>query len=217
MNFKLIFCVIFFSISYIDLFAQSYSKDDILECDTLTQTGYLITIYEKKFIKEFLKNKKRKNENKSYELIYPLSGLNICFISDDSIKKHDEFLTVINNRFKYSSTSIYTLYGSLNSVDFKFLRGLDHEFLSKWPDNTNFNYYELVREKSRFCFQIYLMTAQWVRFKVRSIGTAYNFVGREARWLDKNESYYDIYILKKVIEYNATPELKNLPIKLWMM
>lgn len=199
-----------------NVFAQNYSKNTILGYDTLTQTGYLVIIHKKDLIKDLIKNVKRKKENKNYELILSLSGVDVSFISFDTIKEDEKFLTAMNNHYKNNDTSIYTLYESLNVADFKFLRGLENKFLSKWPDiNNNLNYYELAKGRSEFCFQICLITAQWVKIKVPSLQVAYDLTGRKAKHLKKDENYYEIYVLKEIVSYDPNPNLKGTPIKLW--
>jgi hypothetical protein len=214
MKMKLVFCILFFIIQT-NLSAQKYSENVILECDTLIQTGYFVTISDKKIINELIKNKKREKKGKTYELIYSLSGKNVRFIPFDSIKENDKFTTILDKRFKKNDVCIYTLYNSLNSADFKTLRGFEEKLPSKWIDSISCNYYELVKAKYNYCFQILSMTSQWIRIKVPSLEITYDLVGREANYLKKGLNYYEIYILDKIINYDMEPNLNNIPIKFW--
>lgn len=216
MSSKFIFCLaIFWCVHFENSYSQSVFDNIFCECDTLVQSGYLLVFHTKDEIKELYKNNKRKNENKSYNLIYSLSGAKYVFIPFDKINKNSDFCTIFDNFTKNKSKNIYTLYSSINVANYKSLRGMENQFSLNWPNLDNNNYYEIKAGNSKYCFQIYILRSQWIRFKLKSINDAFNFVGREAKILDKNEANFNIFILKNIFECSCLSDIKYLPIKLW--
>lgn len=191
----------------------SQKSDENLLCslDTLNVTGYFIIIQTQEDINEIAENNKKREKGEPYNLIYSLSGLNSIFIPFDTLNCKE-----LSDGFFENRKNAYVLYSDMNMISLKSFRGLEDNFLAKWPDFNSSDYYiSSAGENIKYCIQIFSLSAQWVKLRLLSRKSAYDFIGRKAQYLKKDEPFYDIYVLKKVFDYNNFPDIMKLPIKHW--
>jgi hypothetical protein len=190
--------------------------------DTINISGYYVVIDTKKEINQIIYNNKRKKQGKPYTVTFFLTGINNFFIPFDSIDKKEQISDCFDNLMNSNLTDFYTSYSNISDFDYKknydtnCLDYLRYANLPDFPYFGNFDYYVTTNKKSKYCFKMYSLSAKWIRIKLPSLKAAYDMIGRKGHFLRREENEYNIYILAEILALDLTPNIDNLPIKLWV-
>lgn len=211
----LVFC--FYSLN---LFAQKDAINSIPCTDTLNISGYYILVYTKKGMKDVIRNNKRLQQGKSFVTKFYLSDIETFFIPVDSINGNEQMAGVLDNLMTANKTDFYISYSEFSDLHYKWnidancLDYLRHVNFPRFPNFQSNDYYITTSKKNEYCFQIFTLSAQWIRIKFPTWESINYTFGRKSRFFIKEAAFYNIYILNEVFDYNLTPLLEYDTIKL---
>jgi hypothetical protein len=184
--------------------------------DTVEVSGYYVYMYSKKEIKNLSNNRNRMKKGKSFKLSIG-DEHNDFFIPSDSIKPGRSLPAILNGLALQNKQDIFVKYSSLDKYSFDEYNMSCLKSLNDAPELPPFvssTYYVTNDKRSKLCFKIFSLSATCAKV-VMPKETAIELLARRAKYLKPSESFYNVYVFKKIVSSDFSPVLDQSSVKLW--